>query len=60
AQEAANTGSDMCIVGAFSPGVEATIDRRAAELAAQAPPLTARQIARLREIFANSAGGGSR
>ena len=57
AQETANTGSDTSTVGAFSPDIQAAIERRAAELAAQAPPLTARQIALLREIFTNLAGG---
>lgn len=42
----------------FDPKTEAAIERRAVELAAQAPPLTARQIAGLREIFSNPAGGG--
>ena len=60
AQEAANTGSDASAVGVFSPEVEAAIERRAAQMAAQAPALTSRQIARLREIFANPFGGGSR
>lgn len=54
AQEATNT------VGIFSPDIQAAIERRAAELVAQAPPLTPQQVVRLREIFANPAGGGSR
>jgi predicted DNA-binding transcriptional regulator AlpA len=58
AQESANTG--LSGGGDFSPDVEAAIERRAAELAAKAPPLTARQIAQLREIFANPAGGSTR
>jgi hypothetical protein len=58
AQEAANTVSGTSTVrAAFSPEVEAALERRAAELAAKAPPLTARQIAQLRQIFANPAGG---
>ena len=44
----------------FDPKTEAAIERRAVELAAHAPPLTAWQITRLREIFANPAGGGRR
>ena len=45
---------------ALDPNINAAIERRAAELVAQAPPLSAQQIARLRDIFANPAGGGSR
>jgi hypothetical protein len=44
----------------LDPKIDAAIERRAAELAAKAPPLTAWQIARLREIFSNPAGGGRR
>jgi len=44
----------------FDPKTEAAIERRAAELVAQAPPLTPQQVVRLREIFANPAGAGSR
>jgi predicted DNA-binding transcriptional regulator AlpA len=36
------------------------IQRRAAELASQAPPLTARQVIWLREVFARPEGGKSR
>ena len=45
---------------ALDPKINAAIERRAAELVAQAPPLTTSEITRLREIFANPAGGGSR
>lgn len=60
AQEAANTGAGSDNPGRFGPEIEAAIERRAAELAALAPSLTARQIAALREIFANPAGGDGR
>lgn len=59
-QTATSTGPETDRASRFSPEVEAAIERRAAELAAKAPPLTARQIAALREIFANPAGGGVR
>lgn len=60
AQTSTGAGPEAENVGRFSPAVEAAIERRAAELAAQAPPLTARQIEGLREIFGNPAGSDVR
>ncbi len=58
-QEAANTGADIDDEG-FTPAVQVSIERRAAELAEAAPALTARQIATLRAIFANPGGSDVR
>jgi hypothetical protein len=60
AQEATSTEESIGTADSLSSKVEAAIERRAAELAAQAPPLNARQITQLREIFGNPAGGRDR
>jgi predicted DNA-binding transcriptional regulator AlpA len=60
AQERIDTQTGTSKADGLTPDVEAAIERRAMELAAQAPLLSARQVAQLQEIFAHPAGGHER